>query len=187
MVWLGRVAAYSDHVFARLHTALLQIYRHLPRGLRRGIVRTIAPSFTVGAVCLIERDDGAVLLVRQVYRNGWGVPGGLTRRGEDIADCARREVREEVALAVELQGEPAVVLDPEPQRVDIVFRARPAPGADLDAVRPSSPEIAEVRWFPVEELPDLQHETVSALVALARAEKPNTLHVAPFLPPKVAG
>jgi 8-oxo-dGTP diphosphatase len=162
-------------VFARLHAALLQIYRHLPRGMRRRIVRTIAPSFTVGAVCLIERDDGAVLLVRQVYRRGWGVPGGLTRRGEEIADCARREVREEVGLEVELRGEPAVVVDPGPQRIDIVYRARPAPGSDVDAVRPCSPEIAEVRWVPVEELPDLQHETVSALVALARAESPRKL------------
>lgn len=162
-------------MFARLHTVLLHVYRRLPRSLRRGIVRTIAPSFTVGAVCLIERSDGAVLLVRQVYRRGWGVPGGLTRRGEDIAECARREVREEVGLQVELRGEPAVVVDPEPQRIDIVYRARPADGADVDAVRPCSPEIAEVRWFPVEELPDLQHETVSALVALARAESPRQL------------
>ena len=56
-----------------------------------------------------------------------------------------------------------------PQRVDLVYRARPAAGADLDAVRPVSPEIAEVRWFPPDELPELQVETTTALIALARA------------------
>jgi 8-oxo-dGTP diphosphatase len=157
-------------VFARAHRVLLKIYRRLPKHARRFVVRRTTPSFTVGAVCLIERSDGAVLLVRQIYRRGWGVPGGLTRKGEEITDCARREVREEVGLHVELVGEPAVVVDPEPRRIDVVFRARPLADADPDDARPCSPEIAEVRWFSPGDLPDLQHETVSALVALARLD-----------------
>lgn len=130
------------------------------------MVRRITPSFTVGAACIIERDDGAVLLVRQVYRRGWGMPGGLARRKEPVSETAMREVLEEVGLRVELVGRPAVVVDPEPRRVDVVFRARPADGADPDAAKPTSPEIAEVRWFAPDELPDLQHETVGALDAL---------------------
>lgn len=131
----------------------------------------LAPSFTVGAICVIERDDGAVLLVRQIYRHGWGLPGGLMQRREGVDACARREVLEEVGLRVELLGEPGVVVDPGPRRIDIVYRARPAAGVDAATATPSSPEIAEVRWFPTDELPDLQHETVSALVALARQER----------------
>jgi 8-oxo-dGTP diphosphatase len=157
-------------VFARAHRVLLKIYRRLPKQARRFVVRRATPSFTVGAVCLIERDDGAVLLVRQIYRRGWGVPGGLTRRGEEITDCARREVQEEVGLRIQLVGEPAVVVDPEPRRIDVVFRARPLADVDPGDARPCSPEIAEVSWFPAEALPELQHETVSALVALARLD-----------------
>jgi 8-oxo-dGTP pyrophosphatase MutT (NUDIX family) len=134
---------------------------------RRWILRVVAPSYTVGAACVIQRDDGALLLVRLVYRDGWGLPGGLIKRHEDVTDCARREVDEEVGLAVTLASEPAVVVDSRPQRVDVVFWARPAPGADPNAVWPRSPEIREVRWFPAGELPALQHETVGALVALA--------------------
>jgi len=133
------------------------------------VVRLITPSFTVGAACIIERGDGSVLLVRQVYRRGWGMPGGLAQRREPVADTARREVFEEVGLAVELVGEPAVVVDPIPRRVDVIFLARPADGADPAAAAPSSPEIAEVRWFPRDELPDMQHETVAAIAALRRA------------------
>lgn len=139
------------------------------------MVRTLAPSFTVGAICMIERTDGAVLLVRQVYRNRWGLPGGLMERRETVDHCARREVEEEVGLAIDLVGEPAVVVDPEPRRIDIVYRARLEAGVDAATARPSSPEIAEVRWFPVEELPELQHETVSALVALARLDSDRQL------------
>lgn len=157
-------------MFAQAHRLLLKIYQRLPKRLRRFIVRRATPSFTVGAVCLIERADGAMLLVRQVYRRGWGVPGGLTRKREEITDCARREVLEEVGLRVQLVGEPAVVVDPEPRRIDVVFRARPLADVDPDDARPCSPEIAEVRWFSPEDLPELQHETVSALVALARLD-----------------
>lgn len=144
----------------------MKIYQRLPRQLRRWVVRRITPSFTVGAACIIERDDGALLLVRQVYRRGWGMPGGLTRRREPVADTARREVLEEIGLEVELIGRPAVVVDPDPRRVDVIFRARPAPGADPASATPTSPEIAEVRWFAPDELPDMQHETRGALEAL---------------------
>lgn len=131
-------------------------------------MRGFTPNYTVGAVCFIEREDGAVLLVRQAYRDRWGLPGGLLNRGEDAVHGVRREVREEVGLAIELLGEPAVVVEPKPQRIDIVFRGRPAGDAPAEAV-PTSPEIEEARWFGPEELPELQHETAQALIVLARS------------------
>lgn len=129
----------------------------------------MAPSFTVGAMCLIERSDGRLLFVRHLYRKRWGVPGGLLQRHETPADAARREVLEEVGLDVELLGEPAVNVDADPRRIDIVFRARPANGAEADDVHPSSVEILEARWFSPIELPELQFETAQAIQALARA------------------
>lgn len=152
-----------------LHRTLLRGFRLLPVRARRRIVRTIAPSFTAGSMCFIERPDGALLLVRHVYRQRWGVPGGLMERGEGAADAGYREVSEEVGIDIVLVGEPAVVVDPEPQRIDVVFRARVAPGSDWRDARPVSPEIAEVGWFAPQDLPELQHETAGAFVALARA------------------
>lgn len=152
-----------------LHRLLLRLYRRLPRKGRRWVVRTLAPSFTVGAMCIIERADGAVLLVRHSYRERWGVPGGLLQRREEPVDAARREVREEVGLDVELLGEPAVVVDALPQRVDLVYRARPAEDAHLEDIEPGSVEITETAWFPRTQLPPLQFETTTALMALARS------------------
>jgi 8-oxo-dGTP pyrophosphatase MutT (NUDIX family) len=68
-----------------------------------------------------------------------------------------------------------VVVDADPQRVDIVFRARPID--EDDPVAAVSPEIEEVRWFPADQTPELQHETAGALVALARSSR------APQAPP----
>jgi 8-oxo-dGTP diphosphatase len=149
----------------QLHGALLRLFRRLPSRLRLAAVHVVSPSYTVGAMCAIRRDDGALLLVRHSYRPRWGIPGGLCRAREEPAHGARREVREEVGLDVELVGEPAVVVDPYERRVDVVFAARLRDGAGAAGV---SAEIVESRWFPIDALPPLQHETVSALGALAR-------------------
>jgi 8-oxo-dGTP diphosphatase len=152
----------------RAHLAALQLFRRLPVKARRRVVRTISPAYTVGAICVIERGEGAVLLVRLSYRNSWGLPGGLLKRGETPQAAALREVKEESTLDVELIGDPAVVVDSTAQRVDVVFRARPADGVDPGGAVAASPEIVEVGWFPADGLPDLQHEASEAMMALAR-------------------
>jgi len=156
-------------VIARIHRWLLLVYRHLPSRLRRLVVRLVSPTFSVGAICVVERADGRVLLIRQLYRTHWGLPGGLLQRREHPSDAARREIFEEVGLAIKLVSEPAVVVDAPPKRIDIVFRARPMHEADADRAQPSSVEIVEVGWFAPTELPELQWETAQAIQALARA------------------
>jgi ADP-ribose pyrophosphatase YjhB (NUDIX family) len=168
---LATTRPYPEQVLRRLHHLALQVFRRLPVRARRRVVRTIAPGFTVGAICVIERADGELLLVRQSYRRAWGIPGGLLKRGETPEDAARREVAEEVGLAIDLVGEPAVAVDAPARRVDIIFRARPSEAADADTVAPRSPEITEAGWFPVDRLPELQFETSGALVALARSAR----------------
>jgi 8-oxo-dGTP pyrophosphatase MutT (NUDIX family) len=156
-------------VSPRLHRGLLGVFRRLPRRVRRWTVRVLNPTFSVGAAVVVERADGRILLVRHSYRRRWGTPGGLLNRGETPDVAARREVDEEIGLDVELLGEPVVVVDPNPRRVDVIYRARPAAGADPDGARPRSPEIVELEWFPSDALPELQHETAGAFRALARA------------------
>lgn len=153
----------------RLHRLLLRIFGMLPRRLRRLLVRLGSPKYTVGAICIVRRDDGAVLLVRHSYYQRWGTPGGLANRHERPEAAAVREAIEEVNLRVELVGEPVVVVEPVAHRVDVVFLARPAQGESLDEVRPSSPEIEQLDWFALDQLPNLQVETVTAMRALERS------------------
>jgi 8-oxo-dGTP diphosphatase len=153
-------------VIAGVQRVLLQLWRRVPPIVRRWVVRLMAPSFTVGAACVIERGDGSILLVRVVYREGWGLPGGLIKRWEDVTRCAQREVREEVGLDIDLVGPPSVVVDSRPQRIDVIFRARLSSGQGHADVTASSVEIREARWFPADDLPRLQHEAVTALMAL---------------------
>ncbi|MGD9798071.1 MAG: NUDIX hydrolase [Acidimicrobiia bacterium] len=159
----------------RLHAVLLRVFGALPRPIRRAAVRSLSPSFTVGAICVIERSDGCILLVRQSYRRHWGLPGGLLRRREEAEDGVRREVLEEVGMDVELVGEPAVVVSARFRRVDVVFRGTPVDdgcGPPAAEVVPRSVEIVEAQWFAPDRLPDLQPEATGAVVALARVNAP---------------
>lgn len=152
---------------------LLVVYGQLPRWLRRRVVRTIAPSYTVGAVCVIEGADGRIVLIRQRYRGRWGLPGGLLSRKEIPEQAAVREVREEVGLHIELLGPPAVLVEPVALRVDLVFRAVPAAGQLVGDLVPTSPEIIAVEWFALGDLPELQEETAAALQAIGTSLDPH--------------
>jgi hypothetical protein len=63
-----------------------------------------------------------------------------------------------------------VVVDPGPQRIDLIFRARPITLSEVGEARPNSPEIVEVAWFAPDALPELQPEAATAFVALARSQ-----------------
>ena len=154
-------------------TLLLGAYRRLPQAARTFLIRRATPSFHVGAICVVERADGHVLLVRQSYRrDGWGFPGGLLRRGEEPADGARRELREELGIDVELDGLPVVVIDAVMRRVDVVFSAHLEEGSALPERSAHSPEITDARWFPPDGLPSLLPEATSALVQMGRTFPP---------------
>ena len=151
----------------RAHRASLAIYRRLSERWQLRIVHLVAPSHSVGALAIVRADDGSVLLVRHTYKDGWGVPGGLVQAGEHPVDAVVREAREEVGVAVEVVGEPAVVVDPPTRRVDVIYPCRVVPGAS-PAAGPRSVEIAEAAWHPGDRLPALQPEAAGAIAALAR-------------------
>jgi 8-oxo-dGTP diphosphatase len=59
----------------------------------------------VGAV--VRDESGRILVVRRARppsKGLWSIPGGRVEAGETLAGAARREVREETGLDVEVQG-----------------------------------------------------------------------------------
>ena len=157
----------------RAQTLLLVGYKRLPQVARTFLIRRATPSFHVGALCVVERADGHMLLVRQSYRrDGWGFPGGLLRRREEPAVAARRELREELGIDVDLVGLPGVVIDSPMRRIDVVYNARLADGSAQPEATVHSPEITDARWFPPAGLPELLPEATAALVQLGRTYPP---------------
>lgn len=134
---------------------LVALYKNspAPRLLYRlymGCVRLRAP-ITLGVRTLIVDDAERVLLVRHSYRPGWYFPGGGVKRWETPADAARREAREEAGVdPIRLDGPIGLYANFGEGKSDHVVLYRVA---SWRTVATSSPEIAEIRFFPLTDLP----------------------------------
>ncbi len=149
----------------------MRVFRALPEGVRQRAVRAVSPSYTLGSQARIERDDGRILLVKASYRWRWGLPGGLLDHGEAPPHAAVRETREETGLAIELVSDPLVIVETTLQRINFIYDAVPAPGADPDAITPQAQEILELGWFKTDELPaTVPDDYEKILLRQARAE-----------------
>jgi 8-oxo-dGTP diphosphatase len=108
----------------------------------------------LGAACAIFDGTGRVLLVRHTYgRLNWELPGGGSEPGESPDQTATRELLEETGLRAELDRLTGVYLEPDHDvgpMLHFVFRCR-----WHDRLRPvvSSPEISDIRYWPVDDLP----------------------------------
>jgi len=113
---------------------------------------------TVGGAGAWVRDDaGEVLLVRREGYDAWQEPSGKHEPGERLDETARREVREETGVDVDLGSvalaQRVAIVDadrdrPPLRRLVVVFHAEYAGGE----LRPREGEIAAARWF--DERPD---------------------------------
>ena len=116
------------------------------------------PLIIAGASTFVREGD-RVLLQRRADNGAWVVPGGAMELGERIDQTAVRETREETGLDVEparlagIYSEPRwIATYPHGDRVQVfvaLFECRPSGGA----LRSDGVETAEVRWFPLDDLP----------------------------------
>ncbi|HEY3061623.1 MAG TPA: NUDIX hydrolase [Chloroflexota bacterium] len=126
---------------------------HYVRSVCTGCGKILYRNPAPAAGCLVEH-DGAVLLARRKFepwRGLWYIPSGFVEYGDDVEDTARREIREETGLAVELGplfGVYSYFDDPRQDGIIILYRAVVVGGA-LEA----GDDAAEVAFFAARALP----------------------------------
>jgi len=110
---------------------------------------------SAGGVVLREGPSGAeVVLASRRTRRGdlaWGLPKGIVEAGEEPAETAVREVREETGLVAEIRkplGDISYwfVWDEERVKKRVSFFLMDARGGDVSH---HDHEMEEVRWFPL--------------------------------------
>jgi 8-oxo-dGTP pyrophosphatase MutT (NUDIX family) len=148
---------YVDHLLAH------------PDGLTRGS----RPDHLTASTLVLNADANAVLLTLHAKAHRWFQLGGHIEPGDpSLADAALREATEESGVA-------DLALDPTPvqlsehavpfcgpagdvHHLDVRFVAVAADGADPSV----SDESLDVRWWPLDALPDLEPE-LHELIAFA--------------------
>jgi len=110
-------------------------------------------------------EDGKILLVlrgREPFKGQWAVPGGRIEETETAEECARREMKEETNLDVEIVRLVGIYSDPKRDPRGIIAAAylvRRTGGT----VR-GGDDAAEAKWFKLDALPPLcaDHEKIVA-------------------------
>jgi 8-oxo-dGTP diphosphatase len=136
------------------------------------------PSRPIVGIGVVVWHGDRVLLVRRdkpPRRGQWSLPGGAQQVGETLAEAARREVREEVALEIEL-GAIVATLDLIERAPDRRVRYHytlidSTAEAASPVLRPGS-DAADARWFTLSEIETLGlwSETLR-VISLARERR----------------
>lgn len=97
----------------------------------------------------VTDDDRLVLMRRgfQPQRGKWSMPGGFVDLGETVEDAARREVREEIAIEVEIRHLVGVYSRAEDRTVVVVYAAH------AQGIPTPTEEALEIRAFAPNEIP----------------------------------
>jgi 8-oxo-dGTP diphosphatase len=142
----------------------------------------------VAAGVLFRDEAGRVLLVKPTYKDGWEIPGGYVEKGESPLAAAIREVVEELGVRPSIAD--LLVLDwaPHPAEGDkllVIFRGSTLDQADLARYTLDGTEIAEARFFPVEQLAELMPDRLARRVAEAARQDAGTYleHGRPLIAP----
>jgi 8-oxo-dGTP diphosphatase len=105
---------------------------------------------------MILAEGGKVLLIRRArepFMGQWAIPGGRIEDNESAEECARREMKEETGLDVEIIRFTGIYSDPKRDPRGIIAAAFLVKriGGELEA----GDDAGEAAWFGLSELPPL--------------------------------
>ncbi len=118
--------------------------------LLRKALNVFKPSRTVGARAIIVQDD-KILLVRHTYTNDWYTVGGGVEKGESTLEALIRELREEVGIVPTETPALFGIYHSTKEKRDDYVSLYVCKAFNKSSV--SSLEIAEEKWFPIDNLP----------------------------------
>ncbi len=105
---------------------------------------------------MVLAEEGKVLLIRrgsEPFKGEWAVPGGRIEENETAEECARREMREETGLEVEIVKLTGIYSDPgrDPRGIIVAAYLVRRVGGALEA----GDDAADAKWFPAGSIPKL--------------------------------
>ena len=116
------------------------------------------PTRPICSVGVIVRNGDAILLIERgnpPRRGGWSIPGGVVELGETLRETARREVREECGIEIEV-GDVVDALDiivrDDAHRVQYHYALVDFAATYVSGDLRASTDALDARWVPLGEL-----------------------------------
>ncbi len=129
------------------------------------------PRKRMAAGVLVLDEAGRVLIVKPTYRDGWLIPGGAVEADEAPRETCRREVAEELGLALPvgrlLCVEYLPAYDDFTESVQFVFDGGVLPAATLAQMRLPPDELAEARFVAANEAMELLNSRLAVRISYA--------------------
>ncbi|HPD81990.1 MAG TPA: NUDIX hydrolase [Candidatus Pacearchaeota archaeon] len=116
----------------------------------------------IGIPVIIMNSQGEILLGKRsknvlTYPDTWGLPGGLLEYGEKIEDAAKREVKEELGIEINIIKRSKNIYENIPNKeckfhsIDVPFYGKLVNGT----LKPKD-ETKEVKWFKPSEIKNMK-------------------------------
>ena len=179
--WLAHFIERHPHLH-RLALRVWRLFPPRLAGFLKGLLARKWLVGAVAVMIDDSTSPWEVLLVEHSYRpkGAWGLPGGSLESTpgnparprndsspDDVIEAAlRREVAEELGIEITVLGLlridaiPYVAEEPGPYRLDFYFRCAPRDGfaalrdgLKSGRMKPASPEIRQIRFVPLTDLP----------------------------------
>lgn len=149
------------------------------------------PKMALSANAVLRDPQGRVAMVRNTYRDGWSLPGGVVDDNEQPTAACVREVAEELGFTVDRLGPLLAVQwarrsDGNPlQFLSFTFDAGVCP--DPAKLRAQPEEIAEIGFFDLDELPPGTRPFIKRRLAAMRDAAGTIVYLEETFPPRTAG
>lgn len=127
------------------------------------------PKKYMSAGALFFDEQGALLLVKPTYKEGWEIPGGIVEADESPMQAFVREIREELGLTVALGR--LLVMDYKSSgegltdSLQFVFLGGTLTPDQIEAIKLQESELSEYRFLPPDTALETLRSTLSQRVA----------------------
>jgi ADP-ribose pyrophosphatase YjhB (NUDIX family) len=118
---------------------------------------------------VVAEREGQILLTKRNHEpkmGCWSFPSGFVEAGEEVRQAAMREAKEETAIDVEIRALLGVYQEVGSRVVYIAFSGRAGAGDPV-----ADAESMEVRFFPIDGLPQLAFAHDADILAAWRAHR----------------
>ncbi len=122
--------------------------------------RIIRPRFRAAVAAVIFDGQGKILLFKHTYRKfEWGLPAGGLEHYEQPIDAVKREFFEETGMQIQVERLLTAVSAREDHHIGMIYLCKIASGEFKELL-----EISEMKYFPINELPDKMLTTEKELI-----------------------